>query len=185
MEVLYASSLYDSRCLIFGVGQDGIIQGTGDEVLDARKSEENGCAFKSTRLFYPSPENCDSLVADVTEFISSLFWVLESKRVSLIRGHEKAAAAEKLSALSSGSATLNSAGSPLICAPFERKDLIGIDLDSRSNKKRCAGRARKQQGDLCLQAGLPFDAIVHYIAAAELLRSANDWLWLGGKAAFI
>lgn len=38
---------------------------------------------------------------------------------------------------------------------------------------------RKHVGDLCLQAGMLQDALVHYHMAVELLRSVNDFLWLG------
>ena len=40
------------------------------------------------------------------DFVSSLFWVLESKRLSAM-------------------ATVDKERQPLLCAPFERKDLIG------------------------------------------------------------
>lgn len=39
---------------------------------------------------------------------------------------------------------------------------------------------RKHVGDLCLQAGMLQDSLVHYHMAVELLRSVNDFLWLGG-----
>lgn len=51
----------------------------------------------------------------------------------------------------------------------------------RHYKKRCQGRMRKHVGDLCLQAGMLQDALVHYHMAVELLRGVNDFLWLGGK----
>lgn len=41
---------------------------------------------------------------------------------------------------------------------------------------------RKHVGDLCLQAGMLQDALVHYHMAVELLRGINDFLWLGGKS---
>lgn len=41
---------------------------------------------------------------------------------------------------------------------------------------------RKHVGDLCLQAGMLQDALVHYHMAVELLRGVNDFLWLGGKS---
>ena len=41
---------------------------------------------------------------------------------------------------------------------------------------------RKHVGDLCLQAGMLQDSLVHYHMSVELLRSVNDFLWLGGKA---
>lgn len=40
---------------------------------------------------------------------------------------------------------------------------------------------RKHVGDLCLQAGMLQDALVHYHMAVELLRAVNDFLWLGGE----
>ncbi|MEQ2173623.1 Trafficking protein particle complex subunit 9, partial [Goodea atripinnis] len=49
----------------------------------------------------------------------------------------------------------------------------------RHFKKRCQGRMRKHVGDLCLQAGMLQDALVHYHMAVELLRGVNDFLWLG------
>lgn len=52
----------------------------------------------------------------------------------------------------------------------------------RHYKKRCQGRMRKHVGDLCLQAGMLQDALVHYHMAVELLRAVNDFLWLGGKS---
>jgi hypothetical protein len=54
-------------------------------------------------------------------------------------------------------------------------------LSFRHYKKRCQGRMRKHVGDLCLQAGMLQDSLVHYHMAVELLRSVNDFLWLGGK----
>lgn len=44
---------------------------------------------------------------------------------------------------------------------------------------------RKHVGDLCLQAGMLQDSLVHYHMAVELLRSVNDFLWLGGKMRMI
>ena len=65
---------------------------------------------------------------------------------------------------------------------------LGIGSDSfpftspcRHYKKRCQGRLRKHVGDLCLQAGMLQDSLVHYHMSVELLRSVNDFLWLGGK----
>ncbi|XP_037775449.1 protein brunelleschi-like [Penaeus monodon] len=114
--------------------------------------------FKTRALFYPTSEHAVNIESQLQEFVSSLFWVLESKRLDKSQ--------EKLER------------PPLLCAPFERKDFIGLDMDSRTNKKRCVGRLRKQLADLTLQAGLPTEAIVHYSHAADTLRNCNDWLWL-------
>lgn len=48
------------------------------------------------------------------------------------------------------------------------------------NKKKCAARNKKRLGDLCLLANLSYDALSHYTAAVDGLRSANDLLWLAG-----
>lgn len=55
----------------------------------------------------------------------------------------------------------------------------------RHYKKRCQGRMRKHVGDLCLQAGMLQDALVHYHMAVELLRGINDFLWLGGESGLL
>ncbi|XP_042221045.1 protein brunelleschi-like isoform X1 [Homarus americanus] len=114
--------------------------------------------FKTRALFYPTGDHAVNIESQLQEFVSSLFWVLESKRLDKSQ--------EKLER------------PPLLCAPFERKDFIGLDMDSRTNKKRCVGRLRKQLADLTLQAGLPTEAIMHYSHAADTLRNCNDWLWL-------
>ncbi|EHB17986.1 Trafficking protein particle complex subunit 9 [Heterocephalus glaber] len=110
--------------------------------------------------FYPSYEDCDSVEKCIEDFIESLFIVLESKRLD--RATDKSG--DKI---------------PLLCVPFEKKDFVGLDTDSRHYKKRCQGRMRKHVGDLCLQAGMLQDSLVHYHMSVELLRSVNDFLWLG------
>lgn len=60
-------------------------------------------------------------------------------------------------------------------------DMCPRILFFRHYKKRCQGRMRKHVGDLCLQAGMLQDSLVHYHMSVELLRSVNDFLWLGGK----
>ncbi|XP_058524430.1 trafficking protein particle complex subunit 9 isoform X2 [Ochotona princeps] len=110
--------------------------------------------------FYPSYEACEGVEKHTEDFIESLFIVLESKRLD--RATDKSG--DKI---------------PLLCVPFEKKDFVGLDTDSRHYKKRCQGRMRKHVGDLCLQAGMLQDSLVHYHMAVELLRSVNDFLWLG------
>ncbi|KAM9415558.1 trafficking protein particle complex subunit 9-like isoform 3-T6 [Salvelinus alpinus] len=110
--------------------------------------------------FYSSYDDCPDLEKRVEDFVESIFIVLESKRLD--RATDKSG--DKI---------------PLLCVPFEKKDFVGLDTDSRHYKKRCQGRMRKHVGDLCLQAGMLQDALVHYHMAVELLRSVNDFLWLG------
>ncbi|XP_054972955.1 trafficking protein particle complex subunit 9 isoform X4 [Pan paniscus] len=111
--------------------------------------------------FYPNYEDCQTVEKRIEDFIDSLFIVLESKRLD--RATDKSG--DKI---------------PLLCVPFEKKDFVGLDTDSRHYKKRCQGRMRKHVGDLCLQAGMLQDSLVHYHMSVELLRSVNDFLWLGG-----
>ena len=103
-------------------------------------------------------ESC--LASDVADFCTAIFWILESKRVEELQKEGKQ---DKLAFLS---------------APFEKKDFVGLDLDSRSNKKRIFGRYRKSLGDLSLLCDRMLEAFKHYEVAAEILRSCNDWLWL-------
>ncbi|XP_075867291.1 trafficking protein particle complex subunit 9 isoform X1 [Nelusetta ayraudi] len=110
--------------------------------------------------FYPSFDDCPDVERRVEDFVESIFIVLESKRLD--RATDKSG--DKI---------------PLLCVPFEKKDFVGLDTDSRHYKKRCQGRMRKHVGDLCLQAGMLQDALVHYHMAVELLRGVNDFLWLG------
>lgn len=61
--------------------------------------------FKSTAFFYPENDPCPNLEANMKEFISALFWILESKRLERTR--------EKIDKVS------------LLLAPFEKKDFVG------------------------------------------------------------
>lgn len=76
------------------------------------------------------------------EYLALLFSVLESKRLD--RSQER------------------SEHVPLLTAPFERRDAFSADVDNRLHRRRCQGRLRKQLGDLCLLAGVPAEATVHY-----------------------
>ncbi|XP_045142846.1 trafficking protein particle complex subunit 9 [Echinops telfairi] len=146
---IYGSTLYDSRLFVFGLR---------GEVAEQPRTDV---------AFYPDYEDCGTVEKRVEDFIESLFIVLESKRLD--RATDKSG--DKI---------------PLLCVPFEKKDFVGLDTDSsmllgvkRHYKKRCQGRMRKHVGDLCLQAGMLHDSLVHYHMSVELLRSVNDFLWLG------
>lgn len=125
--------------------------------------------FKSSAIFYPENDQCADLESSVTEFINSIFWILESKRLE--RTKEKI---EKVS---------------LLLAPFEKKDFVGLDMDTRNMRKRCVGRVTKHLADLTLQAGLVTDSLALFQAATETLRAISDSLWLGaaneGKTTFL
>ncbi|PSN54921.1 hypothetical protein C0J52_01648 [Blattella germanica] len=152
LKVKYSSTLFDSRSVLFGPPAD--TSPTEPNVLSTPSN------FKTRALFYEDCEACAGLEEQISEFLSSLFWVLESKRLE--RSREKV---ERVS---------------LLLAPFERKDFVGLDLESRSNRKRCVGRMTKHLGDLSLQAGLAAEALSYYNSAVDILKAVNDWLWLGG-----
>ncbi|XP_073992373.1 trafficking protein particle complex subunit brun isoform X2 [Rhodnius prolixus] len=147
-KVKYTSTLYDARSIVFGIND-----GPNTPTLTPPSN------FKSRALYFATDgEESTSLENNISEFLSSLFWVLESKR------HERSR--EKIERVQ------------LLVAPFERRDLVGLDMESRSIRKRSFGRMTKHLGDLCLQAGLYGEAISHYNAAADNLRAVNDWLWI-------
>ncbi|GFW65545.1 trafficking protein particle complex subunit 9 [Trichonephila clavipes] len=62
-------------------------------------------------IIYSDTNNCDQLEYDVKEFVNSIFWILESKRLD--RSFEKQ---DKI---------------PLLTAPFEKKNFVGIDTDTK------------------------------------------------------
>ncbi|MFT7811637.1 trafficking protein particle complex subunit 9 isoform X1 [Arapaima gigas] len=62
--------------------------------------------------FYPSFDRCEDVEKRVEDFVESIFIVLESKRLD--RATDKSG--DKI---------------PLLCVPFEKKDFVGLDTDSR------------------------------------------------------
>ncbi|KAF5285809.1 hypothetical protein FQA39_LY04270 [Lamprigera yunnana] len=181
LKVKYTSTLFDSRCILFGVNDEREYpsdtspeeeSSSSTKVSTEENSEEipnsedkprekftTPTNFKTRGLFYNEADPCTDLENQLIEFINSLFWVLESKRLERSR--------EKIERVS------------LLLAPFEKKDFVGLDMDSRNNKKRCNGRMTKHLGDLYLQAGLLSESLGYYHSAVETLKSVNDWLWLG------
>uniref|UniRef100_A0A6B2EIB5 Putative targeting complex trapp subunit n=1 Tax=Phlebotomus kandelakii TaxID=1109342 RepID=A0A6B2EIB5_9DIPT len=190
LKVKYTSTLYDSRCLLFGpttapesvsIPEDDTKSTGSDSGSNKENSAEvnsNGKVsgspmtskklqeiftpppnFKSRAFFYPENDGCANLEAAMTEFIGALFWVLESKRLERSR--------EKIDKVS------------LLLAPFEKRDFVGLDLESRNNRKRCMGRVTKNLADLTLQAGLVAESLTLFHAASETLRAISDSLWLG------
>lgn len=60
-------------------------QGNNDRQTDKQSGEPKSLIaptnFKARTLFYPTMEHSQSLETDIEEFIASLFWILESKRM--------------------------------------------------------------------------------------------------------
>ncbi|KAI8439531.1 hypothetical protein MSG28_013279 [Choristoneura fumiferana] len=109
--------------------------------------------FKTHAMFYGENDPVPDLEHNVAELINSLFWVVESRRLERSR--------EKLEKVS------------LLLAPFEKKDFVGLDMESRNNKKRCMGRVTKNLADLTLQAGLVTESLSLYHSSAEILKSSK------------
>lgn len=167
LKVRYVSTLYDSRAIFFGpTEQDEIAESLSNDpsnrnsdtvrLQDQYTTPSN---FKAQAFFYRENEMCLDLESHIVDFINALFWVLESRRLERLR--------EKIEKLT-----------PLF-APLEKRDFVGMDMDSRSNKKRFAGRNMKNLADLSLQAGLIENALSLYQRAYDTLKSINDLLWEG------
>ncbi|XP_017873060.1 PREDICTED: protein brunelleschi [Drosophila arizonae] len=185
LKVRYGSTLYESRAIFFGPDThtsnanakgdaQPALQTIGENVANTdqscteKKSQLSGrlqdefttpSNFKSQAFFYREQDIGMDLEARVEDFLNALFWVLESRRLE--RSREKA---DKVS---------------LLLAPFEKRDFVGLDMESRNNRKRCVGRVMKNLADLSLQAGLLEDALSLYHNANETLRSVGDSLWVG------
>lgn len=191
LKVKYTNTLFDSRCILFG--SKNLTESTDDycslssngssmhqsdmnlnssssstDVNQISKTEQHNSEnsqfttpnnFKSRAFFYNEQDTCFDLEANITEFINSLFWVLESKRLERTK--------EKLDKVT------------LLLAPFEKRDFVGLDLETRNNKKRLMGRVTKNLADLTLQAGLVAESLTLFHAASETLRAISDSLWLG------
>ncbi|KAM8715640.1 hypothetical protein ACLKA7_002655 [Drosophila subpalustris] len=189
LKVRYGSTLYESRAIFFGPDappsdpmtnhKDGVsavgnaqpeLQAINEHSPSTNARNKDGrlqdeyttpSNFKSQAFFYREQDNFIDLETRVSDFLNALFWVLESRRLE--RSREKA---EKVS---------------LLLAPFEKRDFVGLDMESRNNRKRCVGRVMKNLADLSLQAGLLDDALSLYHNANETLRSVGDSLWVGAS----
>ncbi|KAH8412814.1 hypothetical protein KR009_005882 [Drosophila setifemur] len=167
LKVRYGSTLYESRAIFFGPDEpplDTIGEGQSPAPTTIRRLQDDFTTpsnFKSQAFFYREQDACVDLESRIGDFASALFWVLESRRLE--RSKEKA---DKVS---------------LLVAPFEKRDFVGLDMESRNNRKRCVGRVMKNLADLSLQAGLVDDALSLYHNANETLRSVGDSLWVGAS----
>ncbi|XP_055918283.1 protein brunelleschi [Eupeodes corollae] len=175
----YMTTLYDSRAILFGPPAPSSAPQTPktpneneEEEKEKEKEEPSQSSklqnefttppnFKSRAILYRENDPCADLETLITEFANSLFWVLDAKRLD--RSREKV---EKIQ---------------LLFAPFEKRDFVGIDLESRNGRKRCVGRVTKNLADLSLQAGLVGDALNLYHNACETLSAIKDSLWAGAS----
>lgn len=206
LKVKYTNTLFDSRCILFAANstsssnnqsnnvdsladtenEDPILLSGSDlksnlndkyinstTIIDNTQSHDETSAIKILKSSFTTPSNfksnvtfyvengpCTDLEPFISDFVNSLFWILEKKRLE--RSHEKL---DKV---------------PLLLAPFEKKDFVGLDMDTRNMRKRCVGRVTKNLADLTLQAGLVAESLNLFHAACETLRAISDSLWLGG-----
>lgn len=104
-------------------------------------------------------ENLDEFEKEIRELIRSIYIVLESRRVNV--------SFEKMEQ------------PPCPTIPEEEKTRVGTEnRTSKTYKRKCIGRMRKQVGDYSLLTGLPSLALDSYSAAIEYLKSSADILWL-------
>ena len=101
------SSLKKSESKPVDKNSKNVIESSRTHVQISVTSEGAG----SEVLFYPSIDDCDDLEEKIREFLTSLFFVLEGKRLD--RSFEKV---DKMQFLH---------------APFEKKDLVGVDMDTK------------------------------------------------------
>jgi hypothetical protein len=183
LKVKYTSTLYDTRSILFAPphsehdsaeagkilientsnGNDSTSNGFKLEDSEQKILVDNNLVlptiFKSRGFFYAENNSCQNLESRITDFVHSLFWILESKRLERSR--------EKFDKVN------------LLLAPFEKKDFVGLDMESRVNRKRITGRVTKNLADLTLQCGLVAESLNFYCASSETLRAIGDSLWLG------
>ncbi|XP_030380620.1 protein brunelleschi [Scaptodrosophila lebanonensis] len=185
LKVRYGSTLYETRAIFVGPEADASnhtdgVDGTVNAHAQQQELETIGehcndvstptkprlqdeyttpSNFKAQAFFYREQDSCADLEPRICDFVNALFWVLESRRLE--RAREKP---DKVS---------------LLLAPFEKRDFVGLDMESRNNRKRCVGRVMKNLADLSLQAGLVEDSLSLYHNANETLRSVGDSLWVG------
>lgn len=183
LKVRYGGTLYESRAIFFGppILEEPAIASSSTTVTnhnDLETIKENPCPeikislpkrlqdeyttpsnFKAQAFFYRENDLYEDLETHIVDFVNGLFWILESRRLE--RSREKP---EKCS---------------LLTAPFEKREVVGLDRDSRNSKKRITGRTLKNLADLSLQAGLIEDALSLYHNACETLKSIIDFLWEG------
>ncbi|ULT80832.1 hypothetical protein L3Y34_011012 [Caenorhabditis briggsae] len=111
------------------------------------------------RLCFPSLEEAGQLESAVRELMRAIYIVIEMKRVDV--------SFEKKQEI------------PCPTLPDESRWQVGVETKStKSYKKKCLGRYRKQHADYCLLTGLPQLALEAYEGAIESLKSAQDHLWL-------
>ena len=162
--------------IVLGLHEDQYEANAGEEHFaqtthepDTIDQSENLANVESRTLFYQdhtfhqheTPAQAEDVISqtnkhvwkdDIIDFITGIFWILESKRREEVQRENRQ---ERVN---------------LLCTPFEKKDFVGLDLDSRANKKRIYGRYQKYLGDLNMICDRAIEAYEHYQLATDALR---------------
>ncbi|EFO89603.1 hypothetical protein CRE_07318 [Caenorhabditis remanei] len=128
-------------------------------ILIGGKDEDFNEVERHERLCFPSLEDATQLESAIRELMRAIYIVIEMKRVDV--SFEKK--------------------QEIVCPtlPDESRWQVGVETKStKSYRKKCLGRYRKQHADYCLLTGLPQLALEAYEGAIESLKSAQDHLWL-------
>ena len=178
LQTKYAGSVLDSRLIVLGLhldrqqeacpSADSVCQITPE--IDNYDESDKFVSIESRTLFYqehafhqgaahsPGSSHDNGQTQgqlwreDTVDFITGIFWILESRRREEV---QRECRQERMS---------------LRCTPFEKKDFVGLDLDSRANKKCIYGRYQKYLGDINLICDRIVESYEHYQLAADALR---------------
>lgn len=171
----FNETILDSRIFLFGgcpnspstSGSDKNLENVDNTPLESKTDSVNNhqqtlLNLRQTQVIkYVDVDSCSDVEDKIKEFLRSLFWVLEGKRLD--RSHER------------------SDNLLILTAPFEKPDNINFDMENKLHRKKCLGRFKKHLGDLCLLAGVPGEASLHYHTALDLLKQCSDLLWIAGS----
>ncbi|OQR69511.1 protein brunelleschi-like [Tropilaelaps mercedesae] len=152
----YEKTVLETRCVF--VGKDVPVHPSESPVNEA------DCPNNLRReqcLFY-TPDETSQLESDVIDFISNIVIVLRSSKIRL----EQDVSSKKID-------------DKILIAPFEKREFVGIDTDSRQYRKRWVARNKKMLADISLQLGYVQEALALYSEAMETFRAVGDLLWLG------
>ncbi|CAJ0960866.1 unnamed protein product, partial [Mesorhabditis belari] len=156
---LQKSKLENRIAAILSSGVSGVSQ----VLIHTTRLEEYHSSGGDFRMLFwaEAIDQTDGLEEAIREFVRNIYFVHEQKRMDV--------AFEKVDP------------PPCPLLPEEEKLRVGTEnKTSKTFRRKCIGRCRKHQADYTLLAGLPSQALEHYQNAIELLKSANDFLWLAG-----
>lgn len=137
----YNSGLYHSRCIIFGI----------DTTIRPSHSQD---VFQ-----FSSHHAWKSVDYDIKQFVTSIFYELESKRLRMAQERS---------------------GKPaLITAPFENANEKNNETESKTMRKKCSGRHYKHLADVNLLVGQISEALQCYHTALDILIPVDDSVWVG------